>query len=1146
MSSNGVVISDGDAKPGNDVVAASLDTLHSLIIPLNGENTVTEQSHLDGIDNEAIRTSPEVTPSTATTEEPSAKSKDVGSDDEVVKTSPEATLNTATTEEQPPAERKDVGSDDEVAKTSPEATSKAATTEEQPPSKKTDTPGNPEDTPEWKEWATNRTKIPLKTSVKWSNYEQFKNRYSPDEGLEIIEVLYGHPGLATEIALERSRRSHHGQSHHISSSRRTSEPESHWIQRVRIQSPAIIHFLSRFASTENTKFTWSAERPRVFFRPFTVLHHTLPLMKRCLHLLQSTRAGEEGCEAHDSQAPDFYGLESPTSTRDPSALANHLEEVNGVEKSICAIDMPSNSDLWEAVFGVPEPVIALQHVKKYIEFVEKHIVTMWREAASSTNHKVRFWDLPMIYRPGELIFVPEASARYSDKNKSGAMQVQQNIFKLSHVTPSSINNPSDGPADFRSTAADGMTLNFYHIDFDGETYAPIPGDMVLSGYSGEKNIRSLAAYPLRYAKDCDALMSELVGRGRRFLSSVRDKHLHYDGWTLIHRTFDADVQTGSQSAEHIEGDIIIDFKEGHQSTSDFTKHGMGSLTMPLHWDQALERLAALQVIDLLELHCWRAADKREKFMKAFDAKEPWLKEYETDLSSHWDDDELALLPQRLIAYSFRARKFFAANIDCITDIPTPKNTFKDLKIRPSHKKIVKSLIRTHFQKQQMRRSTNAENLDQDFIRGKGAGLVILLHGVPGVGKTTTAEAVALRNRKPLFAITSGDLGSTPGAVEKALKETFRLAQLWDCVLLLDEADLFLSRREVEDLERNSLVSVFLRVLEYYNGVLFLTTNRVGTIDEAFKSRIHLSLYYPPLSRKQTLEIFEVNIRRLREIEAAKEAAQEGLDRNDPSYQTALEIDDRRIMQFAKKHFNDHRESERWNGRQIRNAFQVAYSLAQSGLRNEDDSDDEGPDLDTVDNDNSTVTKSILDHEQFEVVSKSIERFDKYLAWTRGLDADRARYLQVRNDEFRDDDDRGPHRPRRSGPEQRPRYLARGPDLRLEEAPYHSRLPSLSGVSDVDVDDKGWGTDQTRTQKRRSLPQKGGMLPMRSSQSSTHLSPASPISRRARDEHLSQILSNSEDYSDEDNMSHRSSVGGGTAKHRSRNPVRDEYVDNRRF
>jgi hypothetical protein len=64
----------------------------------------------------------------------------------------------------------------------------------------------------------------------------------------------------------------------------------------------------------------------------------------------------------------------------------------------------------------------------------------------------------------------------------------------------------------------------------------------------------------------------------------------------------------------------------------------------------------------------------------------------------------------------------------------------------------------------------------------------------------------LHNRKPLFTITAADLGFTPAEVEKALKETFRLAQIWDCVLLLDEADLFLSTRESVDLKRNALVS----------------------------------------------------------------------------------------------------------------------------------------------------------------------------------------------------------------------------------------------------------------------------------------------------------------------------------------------------
>ena len=76
----------------------------------------------------------------------------------------------------------------------------------------------------------------------------------------------------------------------------------------------------------------------------------------------------------------------------------------------------------------------------------------------------------------------------------------------------------------------------------------------------------------------------------------------------------------------------------------------------------------------------------------------------------------------------------------------------------------------------------------------------------GVGKTSTAECVAEATGKPLFPITCGDLGLTPEHVEKTLRDTFHLAQLWDCVLLLDEADIFLAQRNKTDLQRNALVS----------------------------------------------------------------------------------------------------------------------------------------------------------------------------------------------------------------------------------------------------------------------------------------------------------------------------------------------------
>jgi SpoVK/Ycf46/Vps4 family AAA+-type ATPase len=64
-------------------------------------------------------------------------------------------------------------------------------------------------------------------------------------------------------------------------------------------------------------------------------------------------------------------------------------------------------------------------------------------------------------------------------------------------------------------------------------------------------------------------------------------------------------------------------------------------------------------------------------------------------------------------------------------------------------------------------------------------------------------------------------------------------------MLIDEADVYIKRRD-DDITANAVVGVFLRVLEYFNGLLFLTTNRIDDIDEAIVSRcIALIKFYPP-------------------------------------------------------------------------------------------------------------------------------------------------------------------------------------------------------------------------------------------------------------------------------------------------------------
>lgn len=126
-------------------------------------------------------------------------------------------------------------------------------------------------------------------------------------------------------------------------------------------------------------------------------------------------------------------------------------------------------------------------------------------------------------------------------------------------------------------------------------------------------------------------------------------------------------------------------------------------------------------------------------------------------------------------------------------------------------------------------------LMDDIVAGKSGGTTVLCAGPPGVGKTLTAEVYSEIIKRPLYRVHSGQLGLNVAAMETALKDVLTRAQRWGAVMLIDEADVYIKRRD-DDIAMNAVVGVFLRVLEYFNGLLFLTTNRVDDIDEAIVSR----------------------------------------------------------------------------------------------------------------------------------------------------------------------------------------------------------------------------------------------------------------------------------------------------------------------
>lgn len=201
----------------------------------------------------------------------------------------------------------------------------------------------------------------------------------------------------------------------------------------------------------------------------------------------------------------------------------------------------------------------------------------------------------------------------------------------------------------------------------------------------------------------------------------------------------------------------------------------------------------------------------------------------------------------IYGFSFVSKVWGELVVENIGEISFRNDAYDKLVLDSDTKGLVRALV-----------DNTIGGAEKDFIDNKGGGCIFLLEGVPGTGKTLTAESVAETLQRPLYLVGVGELGTNVVELEENLKRVLDIASAWNAVLLLDEADIFMEQRSEMDVERNAMVSIFLRLLEYYQGIMFLTTNRADNIDQAFYSRISLAINYPDLN-VQSRSIIWTNI-----------------------------------------------------------------------------------------------------------------------------------------------------------------------------------------------------------------------------------------------------------------------------------------------
>ncbi|KAL7819816.1 hypothetical protein V8C26DRAFT_395308 [Trichoderma gracile] len=791
-------------------------------------------------------------------------------------------------------------------------------------------------------------------------------------------------------------------------------------ERIRIRSINIVKILNNIFKTKAKDYRMNGAV--VMIRPFRALvHYNQDIRAKFAQLKEKfgdealkVQDGDEartsetqekpaetqdtpltGHEKHtDKQDKPSTGQDKPTDVQDKPPPANNAKEAKDETKPT-----EGNDTIEEEEFT--SSLTAYQHLSCLIDFMDNTIQAKIDYLSGTQPRTISFNHLWYLFKPGD------------DVVGQGRRQAYRviSITSTGHkVTPPWRNWKRD-----ESEPAASITLFCVYIDFDGKQLGPVSKSFVISKFDGEKAITALEVYPIRFAETPTAtyqqarddsatkddnkgsFQQELIDRGKMFIDVASVKHMHYNGFTL-------------EARDEVDSQVMVDFAEAFAATQangwqpeieSLIGKDLGGSGSSEDETCSAACCAGEYVYNDNYVDKTRNENYIARLMPGPDEPndEPSVAIYPRPLKEitatkgTLTNDDLIIMSYRVFGFVLRSRKWAKLDLKYLSPVSEgskEQTAFDQLVLPKQHKDIVYCLVDQHFRNKEARVSDNEE---VDIIRGKGKGLILLLHGSPGVGKTTTAEGVAERFNKPLFQITCGDLGATASEVEAALERNFSLANRWGCILLLDEADVFLAQRSPKNFVRNGLVAVFLRVLEYYAGILFLTTNRIGDFDEAFTSRIHISLYYPPLDKSSTREIFRLNLRIIKQRFRDK-----GRD---------IDIHEKDILKYATAYWKKH-QNMRWNGRQIRNACQTALAMAEFDAQNRSTTTTGEGKKKGVRDENAKVE---LTHLHVQIVSDAYLEFMRYLKSIYGFSADevaknmrlRAKHPKGKKDEDDDDD-----------------------------------------------------------------------------------------------------------------------------------------------
>lgn len=612
------------------------------------------------------------------------------------------------------------------------------------------------------------------------NFEQFKNRYTDKDGKYCIEVLIAGSNFEEQVRQELKRR---GELDRDDAKPRANYDESdeHIIHRVRIQSPAILWLMHQSLNVDSVR--WKGQNRTTFYRPFAWFMEIHENMTKKLQELEDhfsavpitqTNASLTIAETVANLSGSYPHPPRRDSFRDSSILDEEISDNvdQASTKKHRSFAKRIERDVLEQAFL--ENYHTLLELRCYVDFVTKRILphaSKFKDPSKPEARMVRYQDLWYLFQSNDLVYNPtpfrmkgEVESRKEELGRICWID-RPDATSLTMRVGDQTNYLACQPRKSRESRHKMFGIMYVRLDFDGESYGTINQLIHFPYFDDLRDVTTLPIYPIRFKEDSEKLVEELRNNGKRFRDAIKMKHMVYGGWS---RSWAQERIAGARpgpeppgpgqkaeaptqapqfleiatplvinQATYIESDVIIDIKEAFRAFPQWqfslraqppyiaSNYACQDSIEILKWsDKQRSGKAAIIQDRTQDVDCITYILQRE-YVDTFKFSTP-------QKDPEFEDEDLLLLPRRVFGYALRERKFFQADVQYLRPVQTEANSFENLKINPAHIHIVNSVVSSHFQRKQLETLPEFLSImDQDLIRGKGRGLVILLHGAPG-------------------------------------------------------------------------------------------------------------------------------------------------------------------------------------------------------------------------------------------------------------------------------------------------------------------------------------------------------------------------------------------------------------------------------